>query len=181
MGMTSLVTDIAVASTVQRAAEGDELAFARIVDSHRGEMVRVAYVVGGDWQLAEDAAQRALWKAWRNLPSLRDPVRLRPWLMSIAANEARDLARTDRRRVVREIRVVGDQGAATGSDETIDDLDLRNALGRLSPDDRAIVALRYLADLDSGQIASLTGRSSSGVRTRLSRILERLRRELGDE
>jgi len=80
MDMSSLAPDVAIASTVQLAAAGDEVAFARIVAAHRAEMVRVAYVVSGDWDLAQDAAQAALWIAWRKLPSLRDPTRLRPWL-----------------------------------------------------------------------------------------------------
>ncbi len=179
--MSSLAPDIATASTVQRAAEGDEIAFARIVDVHRAEMVRVAYVVGGDWDLAQDAAQAALWNAWRKLPSLHAPDRLRPWLMSIAANEARAITRKGRRHGVRELAIPDDCAHDTGPTDVIDEVDLANALGRLSPDDRAIVALRYVADLDSSEIAVLTGRSASGVRTRLSRILGRLRKDLGDE
>jgi hypothetical protein len=49
-------SDLATAATVERAAAGDEGAFARIVATHRTEMVRVAYVVSGDWDLAQDAA-----------------------------------------------------------------------------------------------------------------------------
>ena len=56
MGMSSLASDVAIASTVQLAAAGDEAAFARIVADHRGEMVRVAYVVCSDWDTAEHAA-----------------------------------------------------------------------------------------------------------------------------
>jgi RNA polymerase sigma factor (sigma-70 family) len=70
---------------------------------------------------------------------------------------------------------------AAGTDESadeIDQIDLANALARLSPDDRALVALRYLADLDSVEIGALTGRSASGVRTRLSRALARLQKDL---
>ena len=49
MDMGSLAPDVAIASTVQLAAAGDEVAFARIVAARRAEMVRVAYVVSGDW------------------------------------------------------------------------------------------------------------------------------------
>jgi RNA polymerase sigma factor (sigma-70 family) len=59
-------------------------------------------------------------------------------------------------------------------------VDLANAIHRLKAEDRALVALRYLADLDSTEIAGLTGRSASGVRTRLSRVLDHLRKELDD-
>lgn len=100
MDMSSLAPDVAIASTVQLAAAGDEVAFARIVAAHRADMVRVSYVVCGDWDLAQDAAQAALWIAWRKLPSLRDPARLRPWLMAVAVNEARAIVRHQRRHPV---------------------------------------------------------------------------------
>ncbi|HEY5630273.1 MAG TPA: sigma-70 family RNA polymerase sigma factor [Candidatus Limnocylindrales bacterium] len=176
-----MASDVAIASTVELAAAGDEVAFARIVADHRAEMVRVAYLVCSDWDTAEDAAGAALWIAWRKLPSLREPERLRPWLMAIAANEARAIARKVRRHQVTELRLAADRPGDPNPEGTIDDVDLGNALGRLRPDDRVFVALRYLADLDSSEIASLTGLSASGVRTRLSRVLDRLREDLDHE
>jgi RNA polymerase sigma-70 factor (ECF subfamily) len=179
--MSSLAPDVAIASTVERAAAGDEIAFARIVATHRAEMVRVAYIVCADWDLAQDAAQAALWIAWRKLPTLRDPSRLRPWLMSVAANEGRAIARHQRRHPVVELAIAADGTGAGDPGDEIGQVDLANALHRLDPEDRALIALRYLVDLDSAEIGSLTGRSASGVRTRLSRVLDRLRKELGDD
>ena len=179
--MGSLAPDLAIEATVEQAAAGDEIAFARIVATHRAEMVRVAYVVSGDWDLAQDAAQAALWSAWRKLPRLRDPMSLRPWLMSVAANEARSVARRERRHPVVQLAMAADAAANGEPADEIDQIDLANALGRLSPDDRALVALRYVADLDSCEIGSRTGRSASGVRTRLSRVLARLQKDLGHD
>lgn len=176
--MTGLATDLATTKAVERAAAGDEVAFARIVATHRAEMVRVAYVVCGDWDLAQDATQTALVNAWRKLPSLRDPASLRPWLMAVVANEARAIVRRERRHPVIELTVAGGPAGSNGPTDGIDQIDLGNALRRLSTDDRALVALRYVADLDSCEIGLVTGRSASGVRTRLSRILDRLRKDL---
>jgi RNA polymerase sigma-70 factor (ECF subfamily) len=181
MDMSSLAPDVAITSTVQLAAAGDEVAFARIVAAHRAEMVRVSYVVCGDWDVAQDAAQAALWIAWRKLPSLRDPARLRPWLMSVAVNEARAIVRHQHRHPVVELAIATDGPGGGDPGDEIGQVDLANALHRLGPEDRALVALRYLADLDSAEIGSLTGRSASGVRTRLSRVLDHLRKELGDD
>jgi RNA polymerase sigma-70 factor (ECF subfamily) len=176
--MSSLAPDLAITSVVERAAAGDEVAFARIVATHRAEMVRVAYVVSGDWDLAQDAAQAALWNAWRKLPSLREPTSLRPWLMAVAANEARAVVRRERRHPVVELEMAGDPAGGEEPADEIGQIDLANALRRLKPDDRTLVALRYVADLDSGEIGTLTGRSASGVRTRLARVLERLQKDL---
>ena len=61
------------------------------------------------------------------------------------------------------------------------DIDLVNALGRLDPEDRALLALRYVAGFDSTELARASGRSASGTRARLARLLDRLRTELRDD
>jgi RNA polymerase sigma factor (sigma-70 family) len=171
----------AVATTVERAIAGDEVAFARIVAAYHLDLVRVAFVVCGDEGLAEDVAQASWWIAWRKLGSLRDPDRLKPWLVAIAANEARKLLRRERRHPVVELKVAHDSAPEADLAGGIDRVDLANALARLKPEDRTLVALRYVADLDATELAPFAGMSASGVRTRLSRLLDRLRKELGDD
>jgi RNA polymerase sigma-70 factor, ECF subfamily len=170
--------------TVQRAAAGDEYAFARIVAAHHDDMCRVAYVVCRDTELAQEAVQEAWTIGLRQLSKLRDPHSLRGWLVAIAANQARQVVRRTHRRSVREVELdAGDRGAeATFGDPAgrAADLDLRNALARLSPDDRALLALRYVAGLDSTELSRVTGLSPSGTRARLARLLTILRRELSD-
>jgi RNA polymerase sigma factor (sigma-70 family) len=180
--MTSLALDsAAIATTVERAIAGDEIAFARIVGAYHLDLVRVAFVICGDEGLAEDAAQAAWWIAWRKLPSLRDADRLKPWLVAIAANEARKLVKRERRHPVVELTVGLDPSPGSDPAGGIAHVDLANALCHLKPEDRALVALRYAADLDSSELAPFVGMSASGVRTRLSRLLDRLRKELGDD
>ena len=111
--------------------------------------------------------------------SVRDPERVGPWLVSIAANEARHLVRRQHRRTIVEISAgVDDRSGDPG--DGIGLLDLGRALRGLKPEERSLLALRYVAGLDSTQIGQQTGMSASGVRSRLARVLERLREELGD-
>ena len=70
-------------STVRGAASGDEVALARLIAEYHDPMVKVAYVIIGDADLAREAAQVAWTVAWRRLGSLRDPERIRPWLVAI--------------------------------------------------------------------------------------------------
>ena len=180
--MTILALDRAgTAATVERVVAGDELAFARIVAAYHLDLVRVAFVICGDENLAQDAAQAAWWIAWRKLPSLRNPDRLKPWLVAVAANEARKIVKRENRRGIMELRVTPDPPPRTDPVGAIDHVDLANALGHLRPEDRALVALRYAADLDSSELGPALGMSPSGVRSRLSRLLYRLRKELGDD
>ena len=172
-------------SAVARAAAGDEVAFARIVAAHHDDMARVAFVVCGDVELAQEAVQAAWQKAWAKLGSIRDADRLRPWLVSIAANEAKQLVRSRHRRWLRETVIEYDEDVAArpgvdpASRAAI--LDLANALAGLEPDDRTLIALRYAAGLTSDEIGRAVGMTGGGVRTRLARLLTRLRKELHDD
>jgi RNA polymerase sigma-70 factor (ECF subfamily) len=165
---------------IERAASGDPVAFARIVAEHHEDMRRVCAVVCGDDGLAEEAVQAAWLKAWRKLGSVRDHEHLRPWLVSIAVNEAKQLLRKRRRRIeVEATRQALPPHAGTDPATTIDLIDLRAALARLGPDDRALLAMRYVAGFDATELAAAIGLSPPGTRARLARLLARLRRELG--
>src|SRR5262245_2497625 len=147
-GMTSIPSqmDDSLAGAVAQATAGDEAAFARIVRAHHADMTRVCFVICGDLDLADEAVGAAWPIAWRKLGSRRDPDRLRPWLVSVAANEARQILRRQRRRAVVELSVAGASTVdAIDPSGRTDDLDLINALARLAPDDRTLLALRYVA------------------------------------
>lgn len=168
----------AIDPTVVEAARGDQAAFARLVAAHKWSMARVAYAIVGDSDTAADVVQIAWTNAWRRLGSLRDHRTLRAWLVAIAANEARQVLRRQRGKRVVDISAAMDAGAGGDPAEGIASVDLARALRTLSPDDRALVSLRFVAGLDSTEIARQLGISPSGVRSRLVRAIERLRLEL---
>lgn len=167
---------------IASVAAGDEAALAAIVRLHHEDMRRVCVVVVGDETVAEEAVAAAWSIAWRKVGALRDPARLKPWLVSVAVNEARQIVRARRRRSLVEVPVsIRDQTRGGMDPSTIvSSIDLRNALARLGPDDRALLAMRYVAGFNATELAFATGRSPSGTRARLGRLLHRLERELGD-
>jgi RNA polymerase sigma-70 factor (ECF subfamily) len=181
---TGVTTDgraAASAALASRAAAGDERAFRALVDAEHDGVLGLCFSITRDAELAADAAQAAWMNAWRRLGSLRDVDSVHAWLCTIAANESRALLRRRRRAVVVGLEVVGDMPAA-GHDpaaRTID-LDLANAMARLDPEDRALLALRYVAGLNASELGAALGMSPSGTRARLGRLLARLREELGD-
>jgi RNA polymerase sigma-70 factor (ECF subfamily) len=177
--MESTILDVSTdSSMVMEAASGDEVAFARLIDEHHEPMVRAAYVVVGDVQLAREAAQNAWAIAWKRLPSLREPQRVRSWLVAICANEARQLVRRSKRRQIVEISDAPPDPVADDPADSIDMVDLERALTRLKADERGLLAMRYVVGLDSTDIATQLGMSASGVRSRLSRLVEHLRKDL---
>lgn len=172
---------VTLETTVRRAADGDASAFARLVTAHHASMARVAYVICGDPEVTQDVLQAAWTIAWRRLRDLRRPDQVRAWLVAVAANEARQAVR--RRRTIRVVDLSEAFGAVGGDDpaDAIGLVDLQRALRGLGAEDRALLALRYVAGLDSIEIAAQLGGTASGIRSRLSRLLDRLRSELAYE
>ena len=176
---------VQVADLVHAAATGDEAAFTELVSRHHRDLLRVAYVICRESALAEDSAQAAWAIAWRRMGDVKDPTQIRGWLVAVAANEARRTMRSRRPRVheisVGDIELEGVPDLR--SDPLADSIassDLRRVLASLDPTDRALIALRYVAELSSDEIGRALGMSPSGARGRLSRLLVRLRGELDD-
>ena len=164
---------------IASAVAGDEYAFARIVAAYHEDMRRVCSFVTRDEALAEDAVQTAWTIVWRKLGSLREPERLRSWLMRIAVNEAKKLMKDRKRRALVEgpgdpSRAIGGLDPATG----IDAIDALAAVDRLGPDDRALLVMRYVLGFDATELSAATGQSPAATRQRLKRLLDRLRQEL---
>jgi RNA polymerase sigma-70 factor (ECF subfamily) len=164
--------------TARLAAGGDEAAFHRLVVQHHASMARVAFVICGDAEAARDAVQSAWSIAWRRLGTVRDISQVQAWLIAIAANEARQIVRRRRLRPVVDISDSMERIAAAEGDDMAELIDLQRALARLKADDRRLLALRFVAGFDSTEIARHLGLSPSGVRTRLARLIERLRKDL---
>ena len=169
---------LAIEGMVRSAATGDEAAFARLIAAHHASMARVAYVICGDAETTQDAVQTAWSIAWRRLGSLRDPSSVRPWLIAIAANEARKVAGRERRDRVVDISTTLAPSDVDNPTDSVDLVDLRRALSALRPEERQLLAMRYAAGLDSSEISAQLGLSASGVRSRLARLLDRLRSDL---
>lgn len=176
------------AALVERARAGDPEAFARIVELHQGAAFRVAWVLCGDAADAEEATQDAFVKAHRALGRFHAGAPLRPWLLAIAANEARNRRRAAGRREHLAVRAAGERtAAAVPSTEALAlaadrDAGLRAALARLGGADREVLWLRYFAELSEAETAAALDCRPGTVKSRTSRALARLRRELeGDD
>ncbi len=168
---------VAIESTVQLAAARDPVTFARIVAAHHPDMTRVAYVVTGGDQAADDEAVRSAWSiAWAELRSRPDAEPAGPWLLALAANESRRRLGREGRPTVVEIHVAASGRVAGDPTLLIDALDLEPSIRRLGPDDRVLLALRYAAGLDPDEIGSEVGASAPAVDRRLARLVDRMRK-----
>jgi RNA polymerase sigma-70 factor (ECF subfamily) len=179
MDATGQVADVELSASLASAAAGDEAAFTRIVARYQQELFSIAVLVTRDRSLAEDAVQSAWAIAWRKLHTVRSPERLRAWLATVTVNEAKLLLRKRRRRA--DVEFIADTASAPGGVDPstgVAGIDLRAAIERLDPDDRALLAMRYVAGFKAPELAAVVGISPGGVRTRLKRLLDGLRQEL---
>jgi len=179
MGAMARAADERLVGYIESAVAGDEFAFAGIVAALHEHVYSICMIVCRDRLLAEESAQSTWSQVWRKLDSVRRPDRLRPWGVSIAFNEAKQALRRTRRHSRATVSGMapdppGGVDPATG----IAGMDLRLALQDLSPEDRALLTMRYVLGFDATELSTATGLTPSGVRSRLERLLARLRQEL---
>lgn len=169
---------------VRRAQRGDHEAFDELVDRHGPELYRLAVAVIGP-AAAGDVAQDAFLRAWRELPTLRDPDRFLAWTRRILVNRCRDVARAERRGVrVLRLDALDEFGALPASPDPTPGIDrssdLRDAIAKLSLDHRSILALHYALDLPIREVAATLGVPDGTAKSRLNAALVALRRSLTD-
>ena len=170
---------------VSDARSGDTAAYAELVRSHQQIAFRTAMLITHDAAEAEDAAQEAFVKAWHALPRFRAGEPLRPWLLAIVANEARNRRRSGGRREHLALRAAGEaRPSGTGPSPEAALLageqraGLLALLARLREEDRLVIGCRYLLELSEAETAAALGVRPGTVKSRLSRALARLREEV---
>jgi len=198
-GATGVPDELAL---IRRAQSGDASAYEVLVRRYQDIAFRTAYLITGDAGDAEDAAQVGFLNAWRALHRFEpDPARrtllrrrsatvqpsspltpFRPWLLQIVANEARNRRVARGRHPTLALSAVEDRPAdePARSPEAAAlaverDTALLEALNALSPEDRIVIACRYVLDLSEAETAAAIGIPRGTVKSRLFRALRRAR------
>ena len=168
------------ATLVQHAAAGDAESWEPLVLAHQQAVFRLCYLLLGDPDEAEDAAQETFLRAWDHLRRFDSARPLRPWLLSIASNLASNRRRSAGRYLAALMRAF--QSERTSS-TTIEEKSTRQmeagelwrAVQTLSLPDQQIVYLRYFLELSVAETAQALDVAEGTVKSRLSRALEKLR------
>ncbi len=173
------------AELVGRAQAGDVAAYEELVRRYQDIAYRVAFLITGQASEAEDASQEGLVKAYYALPRFRAGAPLRPWLLQIVANQARNRRAASARRLGLAARAAEDRppgDAAPSPEEAALAQERRRellaAVDELRPDDRVAITCRYFLDLSEAEMAAALGCARGTVKSRLSRALGRLRERL---
>ena len=173
------------ADLAERARRGDVGAYEKLVRRYQQVAVRTAYVITGQAADAQDAAQEAFVKAYYAIGRFRAGAPFRPWLLRIVANEAINRRRSSRRKAALAVRVAESRpsdDAAPSPEAAALAHELRGevvaAMNKLRAEDRLVIAYRYFFDLSEMEMAEALGCARGTVKSRLSRALKRLQREL---
>jgi RNA polymerase sigma-70 factor (ECF subfamily) len=168
----------AVTSSLPRLAV-DRPSFAAVAEAELDAVHRYLLFLTGNRSVAEDLAGETFERAfrmWRRFDPRRGSART--WLCQIARSAALDHFRSEERRRRREERFARD--AEVAEEPPAVPGELGDALARLSPAEREVVALRVLLELDGPSTARLLGISRTACSTRLSRALKRLEELMSD-
>jgi RNA polymerase sigma-70 factor (ECF subfamily) len=139
---------------------------------------RLAYGLLQNAHDAEDALQDATVNAWRARARLREGAELRPWFLTIVANECRQRLRSRWWSVAKVAELVAVRTHANNQEAV---LDLRAALGRIPNDMRLALVLRYYLDLGFEEMAIVLNCSPKAAKSRTFRALQKLRIQIPKE
>ncbi|MEJ3744259.1 RNA polymerase sigma factor [Actinomycetes bacterium KLBMP 9797] len=165
-----------------RVHAGDPDGFRELFDEHVRSVYNHAFRLTGNWSTAEDVVSLTFLEAWR----LRDRVdvdggSLRPWLLGIATNVARNVRRAARRHDDALARLPKADVVPDLAEEVTDRADDRErvaaaltALAALRKPDREVLALCVWSGLDYAEAAEALGVPVGTVRSRLSRARTKL-------
>jgi RNA polymerase sigma-70 factor (ECF subfamily) len=172
-GTAALASEVRARSeraVVQSAQGGNPGAIEELYRRHWRQAYRAAYLVTRDAHAAEDIAQEAFLQAIRVLDRFDRARPFAPWLHRIVTNRALDWARAH------ALRRPGQSEREPVAPEVRSDLsgDLAEAIGRLAPDQRAVIVLRYLLEHTPGEIADMLDLPRGTVNSRLRRALDEL-------
>jgi RNA polymerase sigma factor (sigma-70 family) len=166
----------------------DRRAFGQLFDRHVDRVHGFCLRRCGDWEAAQDLTSATFLEAWRH----RDRVALTeasalPWLLGVAFNLSRNASRSQRRFQAAVARLPRDEVSADHADavaERLDDQrrvrDALEAVGRLSHDERSVIALVALGDLTYEEAARALHVPVGTVRSRLFRARRRIAGVAGD-
>ena len=168
---------------IDRARQGDETAFASLVERYQDRVYRLALRICGNSHDAEEAAQEAFVAAWRGLPAFRGESRFSSWLYQLTSNAAIDLLRREKRHrgnvpIEEEILPLSGDSPQQNAENAELRRSLQTALMTLTPEHREIFLLRQMQQLSYEEIGGMLGLESGTVKSRLNRAQKQLRQNL---
>ena len=163
---------------VEAAQHGDHEAFEVLATSAGDRLYAVAFLILRAADLAEDAVQEALVRAWKQLPALRDPDKFDAWLHRLLVNACADQGRQLRRWSQQVRPIARDTSTGDHAGSVADRDQLERGFSRLKPEQRAVLVLHYYNGFSTAEIAGILSIPQGTARSRLHYATEAMRAAL---
>ena len=162
---------------VKRAIKGDRQAFEKLMDIYFDRLCREAYIRCKYEEDVKEIVQETIYKAYRNIRSLKEPQYFKTWLSRILINVANDYLRNkgmvdlelDETSYVKEVVI---------EDKIEIKIDLYNAIDELEDKYKDAVILRYMDDLKIEDISKILDRPVNTIKTHLRKALKDMKKML---
>ncbi|MFC5713982.1 RNA polymerase sigma factor SigW [Thalassorhabdus alkalitolerans] len=184
--------DALVKRLIKEVKNGDQEAFAELIDLYKDKVYQIAYRMTGNAHEAQDVAQEAFLRAYANIESFDEQRKFSTWLFRIATNLCIDRLRKKKPDYSLDAEVKGTEGvtgysqvAAAGPlpEEEVVTVEMQEWIQKeisyLPPKYRSAIILRYIEDLPIKQISDILDLPANTVKTHLHRGREALRKRLG--
>lgn len=163
---------------IRAAQAGDQMAFRELMELHQRQVLRSAFRLLGDWELAREAAQEAFLRLYKFLPRIDAEKPLAAWLHRVTVNVCRDLYNRCQPALWVSIEAIKEEGEWDPPSQEMDaqQLYLRReqqrliaqALQALPPREREALVLRDIEGLSTSEVAEILGLRKSTVRVQIS-------------
>lgn len=153
--------------------------FGALCEGLRPDLLRFAFWLGRDRQLAEDVVQEAMLRAWKSFDALADEGKAKSWLLTIVRREFARSFERKRLEVADLDALVAAEAEVLAAEDDAGLAEMREALFRLDDEYREPLVLQVLMGYSTQEIAGQMGMQQGAVLTRLFRARARLREELG--
>ncbi len=183
-GTESSAEDKDLLEIIEKAKEGDQGAFQKIVDKYKTQVASIAYKMVGDYEDAKDISQIVFVKTYQNLVNFDTTKKLSTWLYRITINASIDFIRKHKKHKHELLdNIFGELREKKQDVEKIYQRSLikwaiNDSLEALNPRQKAVFVLRDLEGLDIKEVAQITGMPQATVRWYLHRARSKLRNEL---
>ena len=173
---------------IHRILDGDETAFAELVEKYQKQVHALVWRKIGDFHIAEEITQDAFLKAYQRLGTLKKPQRFASWLYVIAANRCSTwLRKKHLRRQLLEDKDIAQPEKATYSEYVLEENEritaetqrdiVKKLLAKLQESERTVMTLHYFGEMSCTEIGAFLGVSANTVKSRLHRAQQRLKKE----
>lgn len=147
---------------------------------HQRMLYRIAFSIIKDEQLALDAVQETIVKAYSQIHQLRQPEYIKTWLVRICMNEANGLCRKQITQRQRQTELQAYQGVTEDASPT-EYSDLFQAVMALEPKLRTVIVLRFFEELKFDEIAAMTQTNVNTIKSQVYKGLDLLKAQLKQE